>query len=279
MTGTFDVPFAADEQGRWCSWPIGAGHLLACGTTGAGKSSLPRAVIAYAAPALDVQIVGVDLKAVELAQYQRRLSALAVERDEAAQVLGQVVELMGRRKLIAAGAGWTKWPALQRHPFVAVVVDELAELTTADGLPKPVQAVAQTAAGHLDRIGRLGRALGIGLVACTQRAEASVVGGSLRSLFAYRFAMASLDISSYRMALGVTDGVDLDHLIAGLSIDRPGCGLFLDPKHPTIRVARVAWWSDPHVAGLMLDHAHLTVPLAQLLESAAADAATSEVAA
>lgn len=276
MSGTFEVPFAADEQGRWCAWPIGSGHLLACGTTGAGKSSIPRAVVAYAAPSPEVQFVGVDLKAVELQQYGRRLSALAVERDEAAQVLGEVVEIMARRKSIAARNGWTKWPASPRHPFLAVLVDELAEVTTAAGLPKPIQAQAETAAGHLDRIGRLGRALGIGLLACTQRGEASVVGGSLRSLFAYRFSLAALDVGSHRMALGLADGVDLAHLTSGLSIDRPGCGLWLDPSHPTVRVARVAWWSDVTVAGLMHDHANFTVPLAQLVQWVAEDAADRE---
>ncbi|MEA3218345.1 MAG: hypothetical protein QOJ19_4501 [Acidimicrobiia bacterium] len=113
---------------------------------------------------------------------------------------------------------------------------------------------------------------GVGLVACTQRAEAAVIGGALRALSLIRFALASLDLSSYRMALGITDGVDLSHLTADLSIQRPGCGLWLDPTHPTIRVARVAWWSDVTVARLMLDHAEMTMPLGQLVEAAATDA-------
>jgi hypothetical protein len=268
----FEVPFALDEQGRWCAWPIGSGHLLACGSTGAGKSSVPRAVISYVAPAPDAQVVGVDLKHVELSQYSRRLSALAVERDEAEQALGDVVEIMARRKVIAARNGWTRWPSSERHPYLAVVVDELAEVTGAEGLPKVAQRTAETCAGHLDRIGRMGRALGRrsrGLhTTCGSGGHRRCVASS----FAYRFVLASLDLSSYRMALGITDGVDLSHLTADLSIQRPGCGLWLDPTHPTIRVARVAWWSDVTVARLMLDHAEMTMPLGQLVEAAATDA-------
>ena len=103
---------------------------MACGTTGSGKSSIPRAVVCHVALSTLVQPVGIDLEAVELSQYEPRLSALAVERDEAVEVLGGVVEIMRHRKTIASRHGWTTWPASARHPFLAVVVDELAELTT-----------------------------------------------------------------------------------------------------------------------------------------------------
>jgi hypothetical protein len=135
-----------------------------------------------------------------------------------------------------------------------------------------MQRVAETSAGHLDRIGRMGRALGVGLLACTQRAEAGVIGGALRSLFAYRFSLASLDVSSYKMALGLSEGVDLAHLSAGLSIDRPGQGLWLDPSHPTVRVARVAWWDDAMVEHAISRGARFMVEPGQLIEWAAQDA-------
>lgn len=275
---TLAIHIADDEAGRPCCWPVGGGHLLVVGSTGAGKSSLPRAVINHASVSPHVQFVGVDLKAVELGQYKARLSTLATERNHAARALDEVVAIMEARKTIAARHGWTKWPATGRHPYLVVLVDELAELTRADGLGPAAKLLAERCAGNLDRVGRLGRALGIGLVAATQRAEAAVLGANLRALFGWRLALASLDEASYRLGLGVSGDVDLSHLTSGLTTDRPGVGILLDPAHPSLRVVRVAWYTDEHVAFSMKAGSKFRVELGHLLEWARADAAALVVA-
>ena len=76
------------------------------------------------------------------------------------------------------------WVETGRPPWprILVVVDELAELTVRELGAAPAALAAQKAAtGRLAEIARLGRAVGIHLILCTQRPDAEAVPGQLKA--------------------------------------------------------------------------------------------------
>src|SRR3954447_21265807 len=82
--------FATSIGGVPIMFPLGQGHLLIAGRTGAGKSTVLRALLWSAAPRSDVMIVGVDLKKAELTPWRPRLEHLTTDRPGAVRTLTTV---------------------------------------------------------------------------------------------------------------------------------------------------------------------------------------------
>lgn len=243
---------------------VGKGHFLTAGTTGGGKSSVFRCICCAGAPDARFQFVAIDLKRIELDFLRPRLAAFTDTRDGALNLLTTMHRLMVARQNIGQFLGWRAWHPDARHPYVFILIDELAELVASLGNTADARALAATLLGLLDSIGRLGRASGVFLVAATQRAEALIIGGPLRSLFVYRFAMPSEDPTSYRLCLGIGDDYDLTHLTAGLSVAKPGKGIWKAPGGELVQ-ARIAWRTDNEVDAILDRHHHLALPLETLV--------------
>ncbi|MGE3448699.1 MAG: FtsK/SpoIIIE domain-containing protein [Microbacteriaceae bacterium] len=169
-------------NGRPLRWPLGHTHMLIAGVTGSGKSTVLRGLLSHAAARPDIVVVGIDLKAVELAPWAPRLSALAVEHPDARALLHVVVdELRGRRDVLRARRA-TSWdPAW--GPWIVVAVDELAEVLEPASSSKAHKDLAVDCIASLVSIARLGRALGVLIVGATQRPDAETMTGQMRSQF------------------------------------------------------------------------------------------------
>jgi len=166
-----------------------APHLLIGGTTGSGKSitlhALLLSLLARATP-MDLQLVLIDPKHVELAPYARLPHAgkgVITETPEAMAALIDLVALMEERESALAKAGARDIEEARKAglnwPRIVVVVEEMADLILQSGaIEEPLVRLAQKA-----------RASGIHLVLATQRPDAQTFSGLLRSNVPSRIAL------------------------------------------------------------------------------------------
>ncbi|MFE9428262.1 FtsK/SpoIIIE domain-containing protein [Kitasatospora sp. NPDC006697] len=191
-------------------------HGLTVGATESGKSVFIRNLVKGLAPQ-DVALVGIDCKwGVELTPFAPRLSALAIDPDQAAELLDALVdEMEDRFRLIRAHQGigsdvpdeaitsdvWGLPEKLRPVPVV-LLVDEIAELflvATRDDEKRRDRMVTQ-----LIRYAQLGRAAGMYLEACGQRFGSELGKGAtmLRAQLSSRTVHRVNDSPTAEMGLG-----------------------------------------------------------------------------
>ncbi|MEU1200985.1 FtsK/SpoIIIE domain-containing protein [Streptomyces sp. NPDC005813] len=191
-------------------------HELVLGATLSGKSMFLRNLLAGLA-AQRVALVGIDCKrGVELAPFAPRLSALATDSDEAAELLPVLVEemedrydLIKARQGIAPGAPDEEitsdvWglPDDERPAPIVLFVDEVAELFLVAS--RKDEERRDEMVTQLIRLAQLGRAAGIYLEICGQRFGAELGKGAtmLRAQLSGRVCHRVNDEASAKMALG-----------------------------------------------------------------------------
>lgn len=238
-------------------------HVLVGGMTGGGKSVFLRQALTFLLleyrPS-QLRLVCLDLKGgVELAHFAELPHALRPVADTvegAAAALGAVRGELDRRleALRRSGtadvdawcdAGMPAWPRL------LVVVDELAELTIRDvGRDNVAREAQKAATARLIEIARLGRAVGIHLIVCTQRPDAEAVPGQLKANLAGTVA--------FRVRASVNSLILLDTDRAALLPHHPGRGLWAEERieefqavylsHEDSRRLLAERWGEPPLA-------------------------------
>lgn len=178
-------------------------HWMITGATQSGKSTLLHAIV-LALAGLPVALVGIDLKGgLELSVYGDRLSGLATNRKEAADLLSDVLALaFARMDACRAAAVQSVWQLPAVPAPVVVIVDEVAELyLQADASEKALRERSATA---LLRLGQLGAALGIHLLICGQRVGSDLGQGvtALRAQLGGRVCHRVNDEETAKMTLG-----------------------------------------------------------------------------
>ncbi|MEV7629394.1 FtsK/SpoIIIE domain-containing protein [Actinoplanes sp. NPDC089786] len=198
-----DVGYREDGL-AWVLDLVAFPHWLITGATQSGKSTLINAAVATWA-SRPIALVGIDCKGgMELAPHLQRLSALACDREEAAEVLTKLVaEATDRMRLCREHRARNIWqlPAEVRPVPVVVIVDELAELYLVAGRHEKDAALRATTS--LLRLGQLGAALGIHLVVAGQRVGSDLGPGvtALRAQLAGRVCLKVNDSESAKMTL------------------------------------------------------------------------------
>lgn len=189
-------------------------HSVTVGATQSGKSVFQRTVIKELA-AQRVALVGIDCKTIELSPFARRLSALADNPDDAADLLEALVSRMAgiydvirREQRISADTPdaeiaaniWDLPEALRPVPIV-VTIDEIAELAMSSKRNDPRRDRIITA---LIRLAQLGRAAGIFLDLYGQRFGSELGDGitMLRAQLTGRTVHRVNDESTAKMAFG-----------------------------------------------------------------------------
>jgi S-DNA-T family DNA segregation ATPase FtsK/SpoIIIE len=190
-------------------------HILVGGSTGSGKSTLLRQAIAglvvrYDASAL--QLVLVDMKGgMEFNTFEGlpHLMCEPVSEVEDAEIqLGRVVQELERRQGLMRSAHvkslreWNaKFPA-DRLPYVVVVVDEFAQFRAADAPQNSEERKGrQAVVARWQEIGRTGRAVGVHVIACTQRPDAETITPQLKAQFPGKVAFFCTDDTNSRVIL------------------------------------------------------------------------------
>ncbi|KUL33436.1 FtsK/SpoIIIE domain-containing protein, partial [Actinoplanes awajinensis] len=174
-------------------------NLLIGGEPGAGKSGLLNGAMAHAALSLDCKLCLFDGKQVELGQWRECADVfVGPNLGQALSVLKRLQTMMDRRYAYLLACGRRK--ITPRDAFLPYVVgiDEIAYFSATVGRKQDRDDFASLLRDLVAR----GRAVGIIVIAATQRPSSDIIPTSLRDLFAWRFAGRCTTNSSSDIVLG-----------------------------------------------------------------------------
>jgi S-DNA-T family DNA segregation ATPase FtsK/SpoIIIE len=250
------LPVGRREDGLVWLVRVHGTHVLIAGATGAGKASLLWSIVRALLPAMMAGLVRVwaaDPKLMELA-YGRaifdRYGRYAATPEAIVVMLEDAMAAMQARAAVFAGKH-REHTATIEHPFIVIVVDEVAFLTaylSDRGIRDRIKAALATLTTQ-------GRAVGYSVVAALQDPRKEVM--SIRNLFPDRIAMRLDEPEQVDMVLG--DGArDRGALADQISTDETtGAGvayvrLATDPD--PVRV-RAAWVTDADIRAMACEYA------------------------
>jgi S-DNA-T family DNA segregation ATPase FtsK/SpoIIIE len=249
FTNLAALPVGYREDGRVWTIRLKGTHLLIAGSTGAGKGSVIWDLIRALLPAMReglVKILAADPKRMELA-YGRAIfdthGTYAADPAAVVAMLEDAVTAMQARGQELAGTQRDHIPTRQ-HPFVVVLIDEVAFLTAYH----PDKTLRERVKAALATLTTQGRAVGYAVVAALQDPRKEVM--SIRNLFPDRIAMRLDEPEQVDMVLG--DGARDRGATAELISTDPATGagvafIRLESDPDPIRV-RAAWVSDADIA-------------------------------
>ncbi|MEX2220113.1 MAG: DNA translocase FtsK [Phycisphaerales bacterium] len=216
-------------------------HMLIAGTTGSGKSVAMNTIIMgflYTKKPNELKLVLVDPKMVEMSQFKdipHLMCPVVTEMGKAAAILEWATQKMDERYELLAEAGcrdiaayndlpWEELKARfnpktpeeearipRRLPYMVFVIDELADLIITT---KEVE-------NSIIRIAQKARAVGIHLILATQRPQANVVTGLIKSNMPCRIC--------FKVASGMDSRIVLDQKGGELLLGQ-GDMLYLSPR-------------------------------------------------
>ena len=216
-------------------------HMLIAGTTGSGKSVCMNTIIMgflYTKKPNELKLVLVDPKMVEMSQFKdipHLMCPVVTEMGKAAAILEWACQKMDERYELLSEAGcrdlaaynelpWEELKARfnpktpeeearipRKLPYMVFVIDELADLIITT---KEVE-------GSIIRIAQKARAVGIHLILATQRPQANVVTGLIKSNMPCRIC--------FKVASGMDSRIVLDQKGGELLLGQ-GDMLYLSPR-------------------------------------------------
>src|SRR5262245_39877486 len=174
----FDPIFIGiDEFGQRVTTEMIYRNLLAGGEPGAGKSTLLNLVVAHAALSPDCCLALLDGKRVELGQWRGCADVfVGPDQDHAIRTLIRIQTVMDNRYAHLEERGQRK--ITPKHAFrpILLAIDEIAYYSATAGDRKTQEAFS---ALLRDLVAR-GRAVGVIVVAATQRPSSDIIPTSLR---------------------------------------------------------------------------------------------------
>lgn len=224
-------------------------HMLIAGTTGSGKSVCMNTIIMgflYTKKPSELKLVLVDPKMVEMSQFKdipHLMCPVVTEMSKAAAILEWATTKMDERYELLAEAGCRdiasyndlSWDELKERmnpktpeeeariprklPYMVFIIDELADLMMTN---KEVE-------GFIIRIAQKARAVGIHLILATQRPQANVVTGLIKSNMPCRIA--------FKVASGMDSRIVLDQKGGELLLGH-GDMLILSPRSSKLNRAQ-----------------------------------------
>ena len=218
MTSPLGIALGKDIAGTaqvadLCKMP----HLLIAGSTGSGKSVCVNSIImslVFRSSPEDVKLLLIDPKVVELAEYNgipHLLMPVVTEPKKAAGALGSAVQEMERRYRLFAENNVrdiksfnklaAERPELEKMPYIAIIIDELADL---------MMVVGKDVEDSICRIAQKARAAGMHLIVATQRPSVDVITGLIKANIPSRIAFA---VSSQVDSRTILDGSGAEKLL------------------------------------------------------------------
>jgi len=232
------VPVGVDEFGVQVLIRLIWRNLLIGGEPGAGKSALLNVLVAFAALCANCKLILLDGKQVELGQW-RKCAEEFVGPDiiQALVVLTKLQIMMDNRYAFLLDAerrkvaekvqtfspvtGEVIWVPDAFDPYV-VAIDEIAYFSATTGNKQLREKFSELLRDLVAR----GRAVGIIVIAATQRPSSDIIPTSLRDLFAWRFAGRCTNDSSSDIVLG-HGWANKGWTANAISPNNPGVGLLI----------------------------------------------------
>jgi S-DNA-T family DNA segregation ATPase FtsK/SpoIIIE len=247
-------------------------HMLVAGTTGSGKSvsinTLVMSILMTQRPD-HVKLILVDPKMVELSIFKEiphLMCPIVTDMQRAEMILQWATVKMDERYELLAEAGvrdifsfnrlgreeiYNRFqPSTEEEkrqipthlPYIVIIIDELADLMMTSG--KEVEH-------HLSRLAQKSRAVGVHLVVATQRPQANVVTGLVKSNLPCRMA--------FRVASRMDSRIVLDQNGAEVLMGE-GDMLFLPPGTSKLVRAQGTYVEDDEIRAVIADLASKAQP-------------------
>ncbi|MHC5001021.1 MAG: FtsK/SpoIIIE family DNA translocase [Planctomycetota bacterium] len=232
-------------------------HCLIAGTTGSGKSvcinSIITSILLSRRPD-EVKLILIDPKMVEMAMFEsipHLMCPTVTEMRRAEQILEWAMQKMDSYNLLSTEELIERFnPATQEEeaqipkklPHIVIIIDELADL---------MMTSAKEVESFIVRIAQKSRAIGIHLVLATQRPQATVVTGLIKSNMPARIA--------FRVAAGMDSRIILDQKGAETLLGQ-GDMLFLKPGTSELVRSQGAFLDDEEIRGVVKFLKHVAQP-------------------
>jgi DNA segregation ATPase FtsK/SpoIIIE, S-DNA-T family len=234
-------------------------HLLIAGTTGSGKSVCINSIIAgilLTKRPDEVKLILIDPKMVEMTAFNtipHLMSPIVIETQRAVQILEWATVKMDERYALFAEArvkNISEYNGLgadeiikrfgpdsadeeakiaKKLPYIVIIIDELADLMMT--APKEIEA-------YIVRLAQKSRAVGIHIILATQRPQATVVTGLIKSNMPTRIG--------FRVAARLDSRIVLDQNGAEALLGQ-GDMLFLKPGSSELVRAQGTFMDDAEV--------------------------------
>ena len=212
-------------------------HLLIAGRTGSGKSVVVNGIIHSQLcqhSCGKTQLILIDPKRVELVQWRNTPHCLyyASEPADRVQALRLALDEIESRYRVMQQAGQRRYTG----GHIYVIIDELADLlTTQKSAVLPL----------LQRIGQIGRAANVHLIACTQCPTAAVLSTQLRCNFDSILGLRTRSAQDSRNIIGQRGCEELPQYGRGYYITPTGEQVVSLPMIPDSDIdGLAAYWSD-----------------------------------
>ncbi len=231
------LPLGKNLSGDIISMDIRAmPHILIAGSTNSGKSSCINSLIISLLLKVkpdEVKFIMIDPKMVELSIYNgipHLLAPIVINPKKAAVALSWAVEEMENRLKILSDYKCKNLEQfnyeieknkltdseLVKLPYILIIIDELADL---------MLVAASEVEESINRIARMGRAVGLHLVIATQRPSVDVITGVIKANIPSRIAFNVASNTDSRVILDMSGAEKLigrgDMLYLPVSMNRP----------------------------------------------------------
>ncbi len=192
-------------------------HILIAGETGSGKSVILRCCL-WQLALQGAQVIMIDFKGgVEFGKQYKQFGEVIIKRERAVEVLELLVRENEARLELFNDMDVKNIQEYNRSSSeklcrIGVFCDEIAEMLDKKGVSKNDRIIYEKLEAHLSTLARLSRATGINLFLGTQRPDANIITGQIKTNIPLRVSGRFADKAASEIVLGATDATDLSDI-------------------------------------------------------------------
>jgi S-DNA-T family DNA segregation ATPase FtsK/SpoIIIE len=215
------IPLGVDYRGNKSAFDlVDMPHCLITGSTGSGKSVFEAAIICslcYFRSSDLLNFYLVDTKMVDLPLFSTlpHVKEVADSLEKFHNMMSLVMLETRRRLSILQGAGCRKIQDYHKMgyklPYIIVMLDEFGDLMELDSAARKAGRYEDTPSvkAWIKSAVQIGRAAGVHIIACTQRASVKVVDGDIKANLPCRIALRLPTQIDSRTILGTSGAENL----------------------------------------------------------------------
>jgi DNA segregation ATPase FtsK/SpoIIIE, S-DNA-T family len=200
-------------------------HCLITGSTGSGKSVFEAAIISslvYFFNSSELNFYLVDTKQLDLPLFKSlpHVKSVADNLDDFHNMMHYIMPEIRRRNGVMQNAGvrkiteyHTMTGGKENMPFIILMLDEFGDLMDLDSAyrkaDKEKYETTPTVKQWIKSVVQIGRAAGVHIIACTQRASVKVIDGDIKANLPCRIALRLPTQIDSRTILGTSGAENL----------------------------------------------------------------------